>query len=463
MKVLTHLLVIVLAFALWGCGSGSKDSKMPDVDEFHSLIEPQLHLLNEAIQDESDDPVLYYKRAKIYYGLGEFQHALNDINQAIQLDNSYDKFYLLLANIYFSLQKNTLALKAAKQAEQLKSNNPELYILLAEIFWSLNDSQSSETYLNKAIAIAPFHSEIFLLKGKVFLGQKDTVQAMSNLRTALEKDKQNLDVHKEFIKVYNHQKKYDSMMYYIVQARKISRSDAFLNYYEGQFLENKGLAVASESAYRAAFELDTTFYPASTKLGFIEYQKNNLEPAYYYFNQAVKYNPESKDANRMAGELAEKLNKGEEAIGFYENLVKLDTGNVAVKQSLQRLYAAYSSKIKRMEEEKVETVATTTRETDVVSPPKPVTTTTTTTTGIQKASPVKKDSVVRPTTPVQKPVVGKDTTGKVVKPKTGVDTVKKDKPVKDTTKVKPRTEGGGIGNITGDTSRMERAPSKSIE
>src|SRR4051812_22665758 len=98
LKYIKLLLIIIgLATAITSCKNKLEDEDIPDVDEVMlNSSEPKLNKLTEAIEDDPDNPLLYFKRAKIYFELKNYNKALNDINAAIRLDNSQGKFYHLL-------------------------------------------------------------------------------------------------------------------------------------------------------------------------------------------------------------------------------------------------------------------------------------------------------------------------------------------------------------------------------
>lgn len=347
MKFIKLLSLYFFLLSLWDCNPRNKQDRIPQIEKGKEFsLEPQLNALTDAIEDNPDNDEYYFKRAKIYLDGRKFNPALADINQAISLEKGNEDYYYLLGKIYHSMGKNTFALKAAQQAESFNSQNPDLYILIADIYWDLNDLKNSDFYVNKAADLAPMHSEINVLKARVMARKGDTSGAARTLKDGLNKDRENVDSYKELIKIYESQKKYDSALYYIVAAREVDRFDPYWEFYEGKVYEDLKLIESAKRSYVAAINKDSSFYQAGYRLALINYHQNNLALAYNSLIKVLPFENGDKDINLLLGELSEKLNRGPEAIGYYEKVLMKDTSNVQAKTGLNNLYQLYPNRKK---------------------------------------------------------------------------------------------------------------------
>jgi tetratricopeptide (TPR) repeat protein len=347
MSLYKLLIYTCLMVVLLSCNNKSGNGKIPEVDsELMNSGEPEINALNDAIADDPNNPLFYYKRAKIYYETGHIFSAKKDINTAIHLDSTSIDNYVLLAKVYNKMNRLHLALKTAIMAEELNSNDPELFILMSQIYIVLGNEKKSEYYFNKASVIAPFHSDIFVLKGKMAAMKGDTAVAISNLLGAIRKDVRNIDSYKELVMIYDAQHKYDSAMMLLIKGRGINNREPAFYFYEGKFFENFNLKNSAKTSYAMALNYDSTFFQAYYYLGLLNLREGDYSSALKNFVNVVRYEPNLKQANLYAAELYEQLNFGESAIPYYQRVLNIDSSNGKAKEALERLYKLYPEKRK---------------------------------------------------------------------------------------------------------------------
>jgi tetratricopeptide (TPR) repeat protein len=344
--VLVYSLAILIVLCIGSCTNPKKE-KIPEEEEnLQNPLNPKLNALNDALLENPDNPEYYFKRAKVYFEDKNYRQALSDIGQAIRIDNSSSKYYVFLANLYKTLDKNTSAIQAAKHAETLNSQDPELYILMAQIYMDLGDKKNSDYYLDQSAILAPLHSEIFVLKGNALTRSGDTLAAIDHYLSALRKDKDNLHALRELAKIYDARKKYDSSMVFIVKGKSISNREPVFDYLGGKVFEHMSLTQAAKASYQAALVLDSSFYLASLNLANIFYDRNDLPEAIKWYQYSLKYDNDLPKANIRMAEILESLNRGEEAIAYYERACLIDTANIKIKASLNKLYTLYPYRYK---------------------------------------------------------------------------------------------------------------------
>jgi tetratricopeptide (TPR) repeat protein len=341
------LIFLIIFFLNAGCNKNADEGKIPDVDpDKENSGEATLFVLNQAINDEPENPVYYFKRSELYFRTGNLQLALNDINNAIHYNNTNSEFYFQLSRIDYAMHRLPMALKAAIAAEELKSDDPELYILISWIYMDLRNENKSDEYLKKAGTIAPHHTDLFVLKAKISAAKGDTSSAIANLFTALKKDEYNVGSYKELVKIYETSRKTDSALIFLTIGRSISPRDPFFYYYEGRFFESLNFKKAAQKSYETALKSDSTYYLAYYSLALMAYKQENYSSALKNFVEVVKFDPTQKEANLYAAELYEKNNEGYKAISYYERARAADTSNIRAKEALDKLYLQYPERKK---------------------------------------------------------------------------------------------------------------------
>jgi tetratricopeptide (TPR) repeat protein len=344
-----YKLFIYCCLMVWvlSCNNKSRTGKIPEVDpELVNSGEPELSALNDAIAEDPDNAVYYFKRAKVYYQAGLTSSAYSDINTAIHLDSTFVDYYVLLAKVYYRFHRTNTALKSAIMAEELNSNDPELFILMSQIYLDMKNESKSDYYFNKASAIAPFHSDVYVLKGRMSALKGDTSGAISNLLVSIRKDPRNIDSYKELVKIYDANHQYDSTMVFLIKGRAINSREPFFYFYEGKFFENVNFKQSAKTSYETALKYDSSFFSASYHLGLMNLREENNDMALKNFINAVRYEPNLKEANLYAGELYEKMNSGEKAIPYYQRVLISDSSNGKAKEALERLYILFPQKRK---------------------------------------------------------------------------------------------------------------------
>ena len=85
-----------------------------------------LKCYSQAIELDSNDPILYSNRSAMYYNLNEYENAIKDADKAISLKSNYPKAYLRKGNALESLLKYDEALNTYNIGLQYDINNAQL-------------------------------------------------------------------------------------------------------------------------------------------------------------------------------------------------------------------------------------------------------------------------------------------------------------------------------------------------
>jgi tetratricopeptide (TPR) repeat protein len=296
-----------------------------------------LNVLNEAIESDPDNAVLYYKRARYFYQTGAFKNAENDINKTLRLETSKNSYWLQSAQIHLELNQIDKALNDGLKAEQLGSKDPNLYILLAECNLEKNDKVAADNYLFKVKSIAPHLSEIPYLEGLRLLQIGDTIQAKQRIKESIQLNNDNIDSYIVLMKLYYVSKNYDSIMPLLIKAKRVRPHAAELFLYEGKFYESINRHPIAKIAYQEGILCDPNEESLYLPLSDIYAKELNYKDAMLYLTKWLDKHPNDKKAMEKLGQYSVKNNDLPGAITYYKTLYQLDTNQVSIKKEISLL------------------------------------------------------------------------------------------------------------------------------
>lgn len=332
------LTAFVLSLMVIACRKKLEDSDIPDVDPVMMYSsEPKLDKLAEAIEEEPDNALLYYKRARIYYEIKALKPAFSDISTAIELDKQQGRFYYLLALIYAESDKKDSAIKMAEKSTLLGVSEPGPYILLSRLYLEAGNKRQAKYFLAEAARRGPFHAEVKFLKGLYKLKEQDTASALAFFSKTVLENPDYPDSYYYLSEIYRSKNQNDSAMIFVLRGLQRSSEKAPLYYVCGEILGELGLPRAKLESYKEAIRDDSLFYPPFLKLGEYYLQENNKLEAEKFLSVYVTNNPtEKKPALLLAG-LYEESGEDKKALRLYERIVEVDSEDRKAKEETTRL------------------------------------------------------------------------------------------------------------------------------
>lgn len=337
----TPLLLSFFLCFLFGCGAAPQE-EIPEVDKVMlNSSEPKLSVLNEEIEENPSDPRSYYKRAKVYFEIGNYKEAGADINEAITLDGNKGKYYHLLARIHLAEGKLIHALKAATKASETGEKDADLLLLLTHLYFQNGDTVRANKYLAEAERIVPFHSEVYHFKGLKSLMTKDTSSAILALKKAVDLNALSANSFSKLAEIYSQRGKQDSAMYFLLNGIKAEPQNPLIYIAQGKILKNLGLLTSATKAFETALVFDSAAFPAALELGKIYEKENKLSQAASMYELYLSDKIFDKGSTLALAGIYEKTGEGLKAIPLYKQILSSDSANVVVKASLARLYLRF--------------------------------------------------------------------------------------------------------------------------
>lgn len=332
---------LFLGVFLFSCDGKQDRGDIPVLDQaFHSIRhkESMLVSMDQAIEDDPDNASLYYRRARIYADYKSYREALADMDKALDHDGYnagylYYKAYLLKEAGYYAE-----ALEYGRKASGQGDTSPDLYILLAELSYMLGDIRQADDYTIKASRLAPHNAETLYLGAEKNFRDGDTLAGIAKLRGAIERKPEYANSYASMAAIYINQRKDDSAQVYIVRGLRSAEDRAALFFYHGKSLERMGFQGAAMVAYESAVALDSAYLPALETLGVYYFSVGQEDKARSYLKRYVTRARRNKRVNLLLAEIAEKNGENAEAILYFEQVLRLDSSDMAVRSDLERLY-----------------------------------------------------------------------------------------------------------------------------
>ena len=346
MRFIRYFFWFIIILLLGSCNFG-KNGDTPTDDEvtFHDPLNPELNFLNEAIEEDNKNGELFFKRARVYFRLGNTVLALQDVNKAIQLDNVKASYYELLANIYQKLGKHNLALNAAKKCEALNGANVRIWILLAKIHLDLNDFVKAENYFKRARAAAPNHADVYVVEGRLIINKGDSTSATPVFLKALQSNPTHEDALVQLAQAYDRISQDDSCMIYLWKGLQFHPKNPFFSYQMGALLEKKSLHVSATRCYLTAVSLDSAYSPAILKLADQSFRKDSIAEALKWYLLLVRYEPHHVLGNLHVAEILYQTGREHASMPYYRKVLLVEPDNTKAKSAYEKLLLLYPTEV----------------------------------------------------------------------------------------------------------------------
>lgn len=191
--------------------------------------------------------------------------------------------------IYLKYKQTEEAMNDAKRSLRIDSTNVNSYLLEADIFFSANETHSAKDVLDKIIVKFPKNTDALLKLGELLYFVKQYELAFAKINEAL----------------------------------KINQNLAKAYYIKGSMYKETGDTAKAVSSLETAIEQDNKNFGAFLDLGLIYANRKN-PIALEYYNNALALNPQSTEVLYAKAKLFQDINKTEEAIAIYNEIIKID-------------------------------------------------------------------------------------------------------------------------------------------
>jgi len=314
------------------CGDGKKGGGASGTDTLSVLSN-----LNLLIEEDPDNPDLYYQRAQYHLGEDNVFSGQVDIEKAIKLDSTQAKFFLLLADFNLVMNKIPEMRTNLNNALRLEPENLDALLKFAEFNLYVEDYPVVFENINKALKINPYLAKGYFLKGMAYMEMKDTVLAISSFQTCVEQDPEYFHAHMQLGSIFA-AKNNPICVTYFNNAIRVNPSKPESYYALGFFYQENGNYEEALKCYDNMLMVSPNNAAALYNKGYINLvYLNKYDEAIDYFTQVVKVDPRYADAYYNRGYAYELKKNKAAARQDFENAVRVDEKHELAKQGLERV------------------------------------------------------------------------------------------------------------------------------
>ncbi|MBP7808064.1 MAG: tetratricopeptide repeat protein [Bacteroidia bacterium] len=237
---------------------------------------------------------------------------LKAINEALLKDSNNDSLYNERARIYISLKQFDEALGDAARAIKLDSTKARNYVRLADVYFATNKTRFSKETLEAAVKKFPESTEALLKLAELFYLVRQYENAITHINKAL----------------------------------KVDENMANAYYLKGSVFKEMGDTAKAISSLQTAIEQDPKFFDAFLDAGILYASRRN-PLAFEYYDNALRLRPNNENVLFARARLLQDLNKTNEAIAAYKEILTLNKSNDG---ALYNLGAISFGKLKKTSE-----------------------------------------------------------------------------------------------------------------
>lgn len=300
-------------------------------------VKAGLRMLNEAIEDDDDDPNLYFKRSQLFFEADFEESALTDINMAIDLDDTRSDYFYWKAYILSRMGNHGTAQNVLDEADKLGLNNYEFHALKGYVLFHMNSYKNALDELNLSINQAPFYAEPYVYRGEIYNIMGDTLKAYTNFQKAVLLQKTLPEAYYFLSVTYLAQKKVKAADSTIMRGFFYAPNHYLLNLQKGNILLSQSLPDSAAKYLSLSVAQEPSLYEAEYSLGQIELQKKHYQQAENYFQRVLKFKDNYKDTYYNLALCYEQTGKTNFAIDLLKKIISKDTTAINAKMELERI------------------------------------------------------------------------------------------------------------------------------
>lgn len=284
---------------------------------------------DKAIALRPDFAKAYTNRGRVKIALKKEQEAFLDFNKAIELYPKDTLAYFYRAEINRKAGKPDVALPDYAKAAALDPYSDDIFTKRGMCLLMLSNIEDANKDFVKAIGINPNNAEANMGKGFILGIKENCTEAKKYFDKALslnpslseaQQAKEKCEFLKDLVKKTNENSKTET---------KGQNSAAAINSFNtgNKFYQEKKYREAA-AAYSRAIELDLSFYEAYENRGFCHQNLEKYADAVKDFKKCIALKPNNTSAMLNCIASLEPLERSQEAIALYDQLIALNGDKV---------------------------------------------------------------------------------------------------------------------------------------
>jgi tetratricopeptide (TPR) repeat protein len=325
------IFTFVVFLALQACNQSSLNSDGTE--------KTPLELLNQEIENNSDNPVLYFKRSEIYKEKLDYQKAINDLQMAIQYDNKNLDYYLSLADLFLLTNQVQGTINSINSVLIVEPKHVEANLKMAELNLMFKRYTEAVKSANIVLEADPYNSKAHFIKGYTFKEFGDTAKSIGSFLEAVKQDPEFYNAYVELGILFSH-KKDPICITYFNNAIEVNPTKTDSYYNLGIFYQENDMLNEAQDTYRKLNEIDPKFPYSYFNMGYILLEISGVpEEAAPYFAKAIENKPDYFEAHYNLGLCLERVGNMTEAAKSYQNALKYQQNYPKAIEALNRVDA----------------------------------------------------------------------------------------------------------------------------
>ena len=352
-RVVTLMLILVAAFAFFGCQSQELTSAKVYIQQ-KDYAKAEYNFL-KALDVEPENPEVPYLLAVEIYGnknsgLTDFAKAKKYLDMTLQRDPKFQPEYVkqfkeqlygytfnAAVNSYNKVIRNesekpdadlSKALENFKIAAELKPNDPKAPLQVARIYSELeNDPQAALDYLDKAIDRAPKNGDLKAEKARILAKIDRTDEALDMFEQAMEANPENMAIGLRYAQFLFEQEMFEKSAEIYKKLIEIEPGNKDLYFNLGLTYLRLDRIDEAKDQFETVVALDPEDTQAIAMVGQVYFDLKDYTTAEMYFRQLLDIEPENPDYLKRLGVTLTQQGKVEEGLEYYNRGRELEGGN----------------------------------------------------------------------------------------------------------------------------------------
>lgn len=330
------LFILGMLYAVIMVSSCTDDAGKQVEQDHKAYHNPAVESYTAAIQEDSANASLYYKRSLALYNINMEELALKDLEKAVALEPQNDVFWAAKGELLDILEKHDQAVLAFKKASEIKPKELKYSLSIANSLLLGNKVEQSRNIVDKILQAAPNYPDAYYLQAKIEAAGRDTLKAETLLKKALQMDPYYYEAALLLGEYYAEQKNKMAVRQY-EYTYQLEPSDVYPLFQIGYFYETVNDTPRAKEAYMKCILANRDYTDAYIQMGKILLQQDSAEKAKRNLLIAVATEPASSSAHYWLGMAYEQLRNTDSARFEYANALGLNPGNTRAKEATQRL------------------------------------------------------------------------------------------------------------------------------
>ena len=332
-----RLAVIIISLLIFAnCGNSNKHNRF--ISETDTAYSADIRSVSAKINNDPNNPELYYLRGNAFFFEKNFKEAIADIQVALEINNQQPIYHFKLAECMLSLDSANakVSQEHLESAIKLKPDYSEAKFLLAKLLLARQQYEKAIALYKELEKIPDYRENAMIYESVAYREQKDTTKSLQYIEQVLKENPQN----------YNATMQYTLML--IAQnnptAKLWAQKAVNMNEYSDEAWYHLGLLNQKDGAFKTAVEnyeralkINPAHILAKYNIAVIESEFENYDNAIKLCYELEEMRNNFDKGHILKGFCYEKLNNKKAAIESYKAALEINPQALLAKEGLMRL------------------------------------------------------------------------------------------------------------------------------